>query len=842
MAEIPFSLQPSAPVEQPVPQANAPAPGTVPLMRIEDKTVIHVPITDVDVAVRSGVYAPQNEVDFNVVDDTGTVSAVKGQHLNEVLNSGYRLEDPKATHQRQIQAKYGDQGLRTFAEGFGSSASLGATDVASRVAGVSAEDLAGREEANPVWSVAGQVAGFIPGLFTGSSEVGLAAKAIKVAGAPTRLISKAAQVAEANVAKAITKQGVKAGLEKGVTRSIVEKMAAAGAGGAVEGAFLGAGQLVHESALGKADFNAENLASYATLGGLIGGGFGAAVGGAIAGLGKVGSTVAEKIGGAAENFTNKEKAAFEILGYTPAQISKLDKRRPGFRQDLVQFLEKDVGLQALDSPDALNNKLLALKEEAGLNIGTVYKQADELAESAPGLKFSVSNMNKEIAQKLDDAFFGKESQSVIAKRENVEIRKYFDDLLEHSGGRDLNFSELQALRMEADNFSRMDKLQIQRTPKQQAYYEARNYYADKLREGMQAASELSQNPQLFENFTKNNKVYSMVTEVEPHLEKRVNSKARVDLLTSVVGGASVGGTTTGDFTGMTAGGLAGFAGRKFLMSDMRRNLVVLGKIEKAQQAMNKAMDVAVKGFFGPAGRVAEPATIKTILSHELGKSPDGKKPKDTSAAYQNFLKTMDMYEQNPEAFMQRVNRSTALMQDAAPNTAAALDATAVRGVMFLGSKLPKRKAQPGMLDMLKKPKMPSNYDMAKFHRYLTAVDDPKSVVKSLENGKITHEGVEALQVVYPTLYAKLQEKVIQQLQEGGDTLTYNKRVQLGSLFNVAADDSMLPENILGLQGNFGTPESQNGAESAPIVKPTAKGLQNLNIADRMETDLNKSEV
>jgi hypothetical protein len=844
MADIPEYLKPSQP-EAPMVQANAPAVGTVPLMRLEDQSVVHVPINDVDVAVRSGIYVPQRDHDFFVVDDSGDTSSVKGEHLSSVLNNGYKLEDPRATHHREVVSKYGDSALRTFAEGAASSATLGGTDWAARAAGVPEEDLAGREEANPIASTMGQIAGLVPGMLTGGAETSLAMKAVKAAGTPMRAVSGVAELAEKAVAKGLFKQGAKAGLDKTVTKSIIEKMIAGGTGGIVEGAFLGAGQLVHEAALGTADANAENLASYATMGGLIGGAFGASVGGAIAGLGKLGGKAAEVVGEAAGEFSNKEKAAFEILGFSPSQVVKLDKRRPGFRNDLVNFLEKDVGLEALDSTEALHAKITALKEEAGKGIKKIYTQADILADKNPGLRTNLKTLNKQLADEIESEILKKGAISTEAKMQQSGVQKYHDMLIKDSdsvyaGSKNLNFSELQAMKQAADDMAKMNKVPGAKSALEDAATYARRFYASKIESGIKAASELSKNRGLLDAFQKANKIYSMASEVEGKVATKAAKTSHMDPVLSAVFGIGAGALTTHDLDGATLGGVAALAGRKFLMSDIRRNLVVLGKIEKAHIAMNKAMDTAVKSFFNPIAKTAEIAPLKTLLTHELGKTIDGKKPKTMDAAYVNFTNTMNAYQQNPEAFMQRVNKSTHLMQDAAPNTAAALDATAVKGVMFLNSKLPRQKSKPGVLDMLKKPKIPSNFEMAKFHRYLSAVDDPKSVIKDIETGKITHEGVEALATVYPTVYKALQAKVMDKLQTDGDTLTYNKRVQLGSLFHVAADDSMLPENILALQGNFqAQPETDDAG--APVVKPNQKGLQNLGMADRMKTDA-KTEV
>ena len=843
MAEIPSYLQPSpataAPApEQPIVQANAPTPGSVALMRLQDKAIVHVPITDVDTAVRSGIYAPMKDAEFHVVDEQGNVSTTQGQHLHDVLNAGLKIEDARDTHHREVTQKYGDSSLRAFGEAAASSATFGASDVASRLAGVPAADLAGREEANPVASGLGMAAGFVPGLFTGGAEAGLAAKSLSMVGKPVAAASKAAAAAEKAVVSTIFKQGAAAGVEKTALRNITEKMVAGGVGGLVEGMFLGTGQLIHEAALGSAELNAESLLSHATVGGLIGGAFGASVGGAIAGLSYAGKYAAKGADAALSGFTNREKAAFEVMGYTPSQIAKTEARRPGFGSDLANFMEKDLKLAATDSTESLVQKIDAVKETAGKGIGATIQAADDLAANIPGVRLNAKDLNVELATRLEEKFLSKESTDVIAKREQKQIQQFYDDLIVNKADKELTIKELQSLRQTADLRSKMEKLQEQRTPIQEAYYEARNFYAEKLREQMKVVSERGGAEQLYSEFVKNNKLFSMSKEVENKLATKAAKGEHLNAVATTAFGMATGAISSQDLTGAGLGGLTALAGRKFLQSDIRRNLVVMGKIEKAQMTMDKVMKTAVKSFFEPASKVVEPAVLKTLQSHELGKDLEGKKPANMSAAYLNFKKTMSAYAQNPEAFMQKVNRSTSLLQFAAPNTASILDAKTVKAMMFLGQKMPKQHSTPGVLDVLKKPKMPSNYDLAKFHRYLTAVDDPKSVVRDLASGRISHEGIEALREVYPTLYSKLQDKIVDQLQTSGHELPYNRRVQLGSLFGIAADDSMLPQNVLALQANFGQQPQADGAQE-PVINPSGSGMNKLGAADRAASDTEK---
>ena len=84
-------------------QVNAPEAGTVPLLQHETNTVIHVPMSDVEIAVRSGLYSPMKSSNFYVQNETGEVGSVTGDNLHKVLQSGYTIEKPEDTRKWEIE-------------------------------------------------------------------------------------------------------------------------------------------------------------------------------------------------------------------------------------------------------------------------------------------------------------------------------------------------------------------------------------------------------------------------------------------------------------------------------------------------------------------------------------------------------------------------------------------------------------------------------------------------------------------------------------------------------------------------------------------------------------------
>jgi hypothetical protein len=881
-ASIARPVEPTDNSGTPVVEATKPFAGSVPLLQLENNAVIHAAPEDVDVAVRSGLYTPKKDQKFILKNPDGELGEVLGQDLKELLDNGYHFETPEEVHNRQIQQKYGDQLGRTFLESAASSASFGATDWASRLSGVPKEDLAGREEANPVASNLGMVAGFIPGLFTGGTEAGVLAKVVGKAGAPVAKVSAQAAKVEAKVAAKLAAEATKSGVPQSAIKSMLSKLAAKGAGGAVEGAYLGGGQLLHETALGKADFNAENLVADVGMGALIGGGLSAGIGAAMAGIGgtvRKGKQLAEPY---IDNLTNKSRAAYELFGYTPSQIVKAEKLNPNFGTKLQEYAVNDIGIMNMDSAEALMRRNGAVKDEAGTVLGELYKTADnfetgvrdaaaeyaqkakaefadlaaskgadkaavsELAktvqtaeELATAGKFNLGRLKTDLADLLETKFLSKEATSTEAKLQNSEIRKYYDELIK---SRDLtqgiNFTDLQNLRKAADIGAKMDKLQAQRTPLQMAMKEARDFYAAEIRRGMEVVSKSPGNEALYNTFKKANERYSMSSWVEDKIAKKMAKAEDLNPLLVAGFGLAAGVIAPDQLGDVSKIGMTAYLGKKFLQSDVRRNLVVLGKIERAQQSMNSSINSAVNSFFKPTAKATEMAVNKSLVSSPLGKDEKNKKPETETRAYQNFLRKLDEFQKNPEKFQESINKTTSLLYPVAPLTSSAMDATAIRAMNFLSSKVPRRTSAPGVLDLMKKPKLPSTMDMAKFNRYLSAVEDPKTVFKQLQSGKMSTEGMEAIKAVYPTLFDAFKEQLITKVQEDPDSIGYNTKLQLSSILGVPLDESLLPQNVLGLQATFS--QEPNQAEGA--VNTTVGGVAAIDKSSKMASETESLDV
>ncbi len=805
-------------------QQKPPVSGTY-LYQNSTGTIMEVAQDQIETAVRSGLYSPKKDAQFVVFDPYGERHVVEGAYLDQVLKDGFTLENSQDRSSRELQEQYGGPVEQVAAAGAGAlrGASLGLTDVAASTNPELQTYLQKIKEANPGASMAGEVVGT-----AGATLLAPETLAGRVLGAGVRGAEAVGVKAGQFAAKTLAKEGVKAGLGRKTAETVASKMIQYGA----EGGVIAAGQLVSESALGNADFNAENLAMSVGTGALIGGAFGSAVG-----IGKAVSPVLKKAAqpliDTVESFTNREKAAADVVGWSAVKAAKIKEKNPGLFRDLPDFLT-ETGLKAGDDAEAILAKVESVQQQSGKRLGEQIDRYDKLLAENPDLVPDKKILFKELASQIDEKFMSLKAGTPESRAALKAAGNYYDELIKSSfEGGQFTLRGLQEARQSAYKLGKATSNSLEGKMAK----EAARFYSNTLKNVAEQLSERTGTQDIFSAFLKDHKTYSYASEILPDLIKKSVKKESLNSLTTSVLGAAAGGVLgEGDFGSLSAGALAGLGARSLLKSDILKNLIVMGKIEASQQAVKKAITSAIKSYESakPSGARALKYANLSVANSVLGqKYEDGKykKAKSSAEAYTNVVENLRRYQANPEQFLQRVNRNSSLIYSSAPQTSGQLDALAVRGVNFLASKIPSKAAQPGVLGMFKKDVPPSKIDLAKFERYLTAVEEPAKVFDAISEGRLSREHIEAIQIVYPNIYEKLQEAALE-FVGSNPKLDYNKKLQLGVLLNVPTDESLLPQNIMGLQSNFAAqgPEQAQGA-----VSQTVGGMGKVNKSDRLAT-------
>jgi hypothetical protein len=136
-------------------------------------------------------------------------------------------------------------------------------------------------------------------------------------------------------------------------------------------------------------------------------------------------------------------------------------------------------------------------------------------------------------------------------------------------------------------------------------------------------------------------------------------------------------------------------------------------------------------------------------------------------------------------------------------------------------------------------------EQARFLRYARAVNDPSTVVEDMERGALTREAVEAVRVVYPSLYRQMQGTALRRLADLRKPMAYPQRVQLSLLLGVPADPSLAPETLSQLQATYGSPGGENAPSQGggvPSAQPGPQLRRKLTISSEYATATQATEA
>jgi hypothetical protein len=185
-------------------------------------------------------------------------------------------------------------------------------------------------------------------------------------------------------------------------------------------------------------------------------------------------------------------------------------------------------------------------------------------------------------------------------------------------------------------------------------------------------------------------------------------------------------------------------------------------IQQSVDAYDKRLQKSVAGVF-KSGKEDEESDYKPIKS--------GKE-------YQTKIDQLKQLVADPTAAYELLPSQ---LMNYAPQIAGGAMSTALQGAQFLLAKAPKNPSE-GLPEALKKPWEPGPVEMERWNRYVKAVEDPQSALQQLSNGQMNVEQKEALQQVYPRLYADLKERLFEQVNKLKQPLPYEKRLALVSCF------------------------------------------------------------
>lgn len=691
-------------------------------------------------------------------------------------------------------------------------ASFSLSDIALDKTGlVSKEAQEKLAEYNPAESVGGEVVGI------GAS--------LLIPGTPVARVAQIGTKVQGRTLAALGSVGA-----KNLAARALAKGTAAAAGSAVEGAFYGLGQGIKEEALGDSETNGQALFANVGLGSLYGG-----AGGLLFGtMQKAAPLLAQKVTGKIADKADIKKLVDQYAGSFAVRSLGSSKReikkalRYNDIDEFSKFLFDNNIIQIGDTYESIAQKLSAKQVETGTKIGNILSTLDDVAlKQAEPEKFLVNR--DEIISKVYDEIIAPMNKSSSKRSAAKVLDTWLEDF---KAANPENLISLSKANQEAADLSNKINFYSQTDkPAQEAFRDTRKLLKNVISEKIESASE-NLKPELKGQWKPLQKEYSQIKSAESIVSESLDRIQANRLISPTdyglgIGSAAVGALAGGPLTGL-ATGLAGAAINKGLrtygpaatastLNAISRGLSaaekanVLGTMERSILRTNSKINKAVNGLFSEDKfvKTAVPVSVNFLLESRLSK----KKNENRMGALAKDLETISQYASNPGVLAEKIAEQTGMIAEAAPMITQSFTDTAVRAAEFLAEKAPKR---PEMDMLLAHPWTVDDQNMAKFERYMKAVEDPMSVVEDLARRQLAPEGVEAISRVYPSLYSAIRTNLAEKLTTHKERLDYQTRLQLSQFFQIPLESSVKPASISALQSQFQGQQNLPSRQGKPL--------------------------
>lgn len=739
-------------------------------------------------------------------------------------------EKDRVVREIELEEKFGDAASQAGIEGVARGLTLGISDQVLVKSGITTpEALRERAERNEVSAISGEVIGTVaPAFFTGGASL--------PAGAATKAGAIATQLTKKQLGKIIAKTG-----QKTLAKKILQKSAERAVGSAVEAAAFSTGQLVSEDALGKAEFNAENLVGSVGIGAILGGTAGGIFGAAEAIIPQIKKGVVKGFKSAKikNKLLDDKQAGMDIAGFTAKRQQKLREFRPELVDNIPKVLRDRVKLQSLDGSEKLFLKSKRALQEVGDEIGETLSNIQDRAElhqvlpTQHKISSTIINRLKKVRNELAGDSKGTSFDS-IRKKLDDEIAIFQNDINNMEIVSAQKLREMKTMFQKASKYDRFSDNPPLANKINRAKSEALRDELFKLADNVSTLDN-----ELGKQLRSQNLDFGTLSEVVSGLADKT---AREEAGKSFLGLKDV--LIADLFSELSSFGTAGavVAAKKFAESDFRRRLVILSGIERQAQKTSSKINKSISNFFTGKSDIAKTAILKSLTKSDLATTDlkTGKKSKieNKKQGLKQVISNINSMQRDPQIVTRKLEENALRMHNTAPNTTLATSSTIVNGLRFLESKLPNISIDKNPFIKNREFEV-SSIELSKFERFLEAVENPLSILDDLESGSLSPEAAEAVKSVYPELFQKIQQTIIDKLPEIQQNLSYDKRLQLSLLMDVSTDPSLEPQNIIALQSNFIPLQKEQPAQEVQksAVNPTVGGLKELESAGRSETDV-----
>lgn len=534
---------------------------------------------------------------------------------------------------------------------------------------------------------------------------------------------------------------------------------------AVEGALWSAPKALTEASFGDIDAAAQTLG--------LGVGGNVVFGHVLDALGGVASKGIEQLRGAADNATDKALGIKSGAGKWTGVWKEKDKAE--FREwarthgltdaelgDALQsILDKGHGYKkAVEKADELINKF-------GSEIGAVVQKGDDAVRATGFQAYSPQKIAVELRELMEKQAEGMQSSEIN------NVKKAIASLESEVKKEGATLSTLQRLRQVAD--SKVDYTKEGTT----IYKDIAGIFRDNLKSAVEKVGTQLNEPQLLQSFENANKGFEFSMFAKENFEKaaKQGSSNKFMGITDWILGASA------PILGLKS--LAAVAVKHLF--EGKEGQALLSQLLTGKGNVGERLPNLVPFMYNHVANTQYTIAkgvydaLRTVPTRAvIGVSPLGSKGSES-----NWKKDAVAFEklQNTPGLQDDVLHATteAFSGGGAPQTAEAMKQQQLAAYGYLQSQLPKPGADRILAPNVKR--QPSQREVAAYERKREIVMNPMKVIDHLRDGTLTHDHVEALNAVYPSIAKEIRRNVARLGVQAGLTLSSAKRRQVDILFS-----------------------------------------------------------
>lgn len=515
------------------------------------------------------------------------------------------------------------------------------------------------------------------------------------------------------------------------------------------------------------------------------------------------------------------KSADDLKSIATAVNETIRNKQGGFGYDIIEGIKDAEVNSVLKAAEKLGDAQ-TVKEAEGLisslkDIDSKYKSHfEEFQKLSTALGLGKYKGFSKFADKLENVEPAKLVKA-LSNPENINSLKFFKKELPDSFNEFARYkkSEIKALATGVNGFNPKKALST--------LMDSRKF--------PQEVKEMIFTPQELEALSAAHAEFQKVS--NEIVESRLKSQKESRLMNVGYGGNE--GKILGGFAGSAFGhGASGaLAGTAYdALNNPYKTVKHLVQIEKIVNSVTSKIAKGSKSLF-------ELADKNTIKATEIGVMS----LKEQKEEHEKLTESLQVWANNPEKLIDYLSDSTKTITSTAPMISQQLQASSIRAIGFLHSKIPVVPPQKP----LSPPMQVSDSDTNRFIRYYDVVRDPFVVYDRINEGVLTAEHMEALSFVYPKLHESMKISAYEEMlkfskKKDKYDLSNSKKLNIGLFIGDDLTQSLSGQSIRNNMENWANPNLESEKDrSLMITKGNRTGIGNMKIANSTASEISKVE-